>query len=97
MSLTLTLTALADDNRLKILELLKKGKLPPQDIQKKLEITGATLSHHLDTLKRADLISGRRDGRQIFYSLNLSVFESSAEKLIKFFQIKKSKKVQWRG
>lgn len=88
MPLSLTIQALSDSNRRKILDLLKKGELPAGDINKKLSITGATLSHHLDILKRADLISGRRDGQQIFYSLNLSVFEEAAEQLVKFFKIK---------
>lgn len=88
MSLTITIQALADANRRKILDLLKKSELPAGDINKKLDITGATLSHHLDVLKRAGLISGRKEGQQVIYSLNLSVFEEAAEQLVKFFKIK---------
>lgn len=88
MSLTSTIQALSDDNRRKILDLLKASELPAGDINKKLTITGATLSHHLDVLKRANLISGRKEGQQVIYSLNLSVFEEVAEQLVKFFKIK---------
>jgi DNA-binding transcriptional ArsR family regulator len=101
MPLSLTIQALSDQNRRKILDLLKKTELSAGDINKKLAITGATLSHHLDVLKRAELISGRKDGQQVIYSLNLSVFEEAAEQLIKFFQIKpkskSAKPIDWHG
>ncbi len=101
MSLTITIQALSDANRRRILDILKRGEMNAGDINKKLDITGATLSHHLDILKRADLISGRKEGQQVIYSLNLSVFEEAAEQLVKFFEIKtksKSKKIEdWRG
>lgn len=57
-----------------------------------LNITLPTLSHHLDILKRAGLISSRRDGQKILYSLNLSVFEEVSEKIIKFLSLKKKAK-----
>lgn len=99
MPLSQTIQALSDANRRKILDLLKKGELPVAEINKKLDITGATLSHHLDILKRADLLSARREGQQMIYSLNLSVFEEAAEQLVKFFEVKKPKNrsPQWRG
>ena len=90
MSLTITIQALSDANRRRILDILKRGEMNAGDINKKLDITGATLSHHLDILKRADLISGRKEGQQVIYSLNLSVFEEAAEQLVKFFEIKTS-------
>ena len=99
MPLNDTINALSDPNRRKIIDYLKKGERSAGEINAKLEITGATLSHHLNILKRADLISGRRDGQQIIYSLNLSVFEEAAEQLLKFFVVKKPRdgKPEWRG
>ncbi len=91
MSLSKTFAALSEPNRQKILDLLKKGELPVGDIVKNLDITSATLSHHLDILKRADLISSRRQGQQIIYSLNFSILEEVAEKIAKFLQVKKHK------
>ena len=38
-------------------------------------MTAATISHHLSVLKNADLILDRREGKYIYYQLNLSVFE----------------------
>lgn len=75
MSISNTFHALSDENRQKILEMLKKQDLSVNDILSNLNITGASLSHHLNTLKNANLVTSRRDGQKIFYSLNLSVFE----------------------
>jgi DNA-binding transcriptional ArsR family regulator len=86
--------ALADPNRQAILQTLKKGECPVSTIAATLDITLATLSHHLDILKRADLISARRSGRQIFYSLNMSVFEEISEALLKFIGPKQPKKIK---
>jgi len=80
--------ALSDPTRHKILELLKKRDLPAGQIGKHFSITAPSLSHHLNTLRQADLIASRREGQEIIYSLNLSVFEELAEKLIKFFSLK---------
>lgn len=86
MFLSQTFAALSDPNRQKILECLKKSELPVSKIATHLNITLATLSHHLDILRRANLVSSRRDGRQIFYSLNLSVTEEILEAVTKLFK-----------
>ncbi len=86
MPLSQTFAALADPNRRKILDLLKKKELAAGEIGSKINITLATLSHHLDILKRADLISSRRDGQRIIYSLNLSILEEITEQIVKFLK-----------
>lgn len=86
MFLSHTFSALSDENRRKILEILKGGEMPVSDIAVNLSITLATLSHHLDVLRRAGLVSSRRQGRQILYSLNLSVMEELAASLAKIFK-----------
>ncbi|MGE5425491.1 MAG: metalloregulator ArsR/SmtB family transcription factor [Bacillota bacterium] len=89
MSLSDTFSALADPNRQAILDALRKEELPVSAIAENLSITLPTLSHHLDILKRTGLVSSRRSGRQIFYSLNMSVLEEISEALIKFIGPKK--------
>lgn len=86
MSLSQTFAALSDPNRQHILSLLKASELTVGEIAASLSITMATLSHHLDILRRANLVSSRRAGRNIFYALNLSVAEeiiTEISKLIK--------------
>lgn len=70
-----TLKALADPTRRKILELLKNGKMPAGEIGEKFSITGAAISRHLSVLKDADLVRDQREGKFIFYEINLSVFQ----------------------
>ena len=91
MTLNSTFTALSDPTRRKILELLKKKDLSVNEIALNFDITLPSLSHHLTTLKNADLVSTQRRGQQIIYSLNLSVFEEIAKELYGFFN-KKGKK-----
>ena len=77
--------ALSDPHRRKILTLLKKRDLSVTEIQKHFPFTGATLSHHLDTLKRANLVITERRGQFIFYSLNPSVFEDVLQSFYSLF------------
>lgn len=84
--ITNTFSALSDPNRQKILELLKKREMSVGEILGNLDITMATLSHHLDILKRSDLISGRREGQKIIYSLNFSILEEITEKIVKLLK-----------
>jgi ArsR family transcriptional regulator, repressor of sdpIR and other operons len=86
MILNETLSALSDPTRRKILDLLKKKDLPAGEIGKHFNIALPSLSHHLNTLKQADLVTSQRDGQQIIYSLNLSVFEEVAKNLINYFK-----------
>lgn len=86
MALSQTFAALSEPNRQKIIDILKKREMPVTELAGHFSITMATLSHHLEVLKQADLVSSRRDGQQIFYSLNLSVLEELTEQIIKFLK-----------
>ena len=70
-----TFKALSDPTRREILNLLKRGDLSAGEIADRFDMTAATISHHLSVLKQADLILDRREGKYIYYQLNLSVFE----------------------
>jgi DNA-binding transcriptional ArsR family regulator len=70
-----TIRALNDPVRRKILELLKDEPKSVGDILKNLDVTGATLSHHLKVLKDAGLLSQTRNKNQLIYEINTSVFE----------------------
>lgn len=70
-----TFKALADPARREILFLLRKGRMSAGDISKKFDMTQATVSYHLKTLKEADLIFEEKEKNYIYYSLNTSVIE----------------------
>ena len=78
--------AMSDKNRREILSLLKKKEMTVGEIRKHFKITGASLSHHLDILKRCNLVSAEREGQFIKYSLNVSVFEELAQLFFNFFK-----------
>jgi ArsR family transcriptional regulator, arsenate/arsenite/antimonite-responsive transcriptional repressor len=77
--------ALSDKNRRDILNILKEKDMTVGEIGKHFKITGASLSHHLDILKRTRLIISERQGQFIKYSLNTSVFEETMKGIINLF------------
>lgn len=66
--------ALADPTRRDILKILKDGELSAGEIHDFFDITKPSLSHHLAILKEANLVSSKKCGQNIIYSLNLSPF-----------------------
>jgi len=62
--------ALADTNRLMIVDMLSCGELCACKILEKFNITQPTLSHHMKTLCDCGLVNGRKDGKWTYYSLN---------------------------
>ena len=70
-----TLKALSDPIRREILEMLKAGRFAAGEIAEKFPVSGAAVSKHLSVLKDADLIRDQREGKFIFYELNVSVLE----------------------
>jgi DNA-binding transcriptional ArsR family regulator len=89
MKINKTLSALSDPTRRKILDLLKKSDMSAGAIGKNFGITAPSLSHHLGVLREAGLVISERNGQEIIYSLNVSVFEEVAELLIGIFNTKK--------
>lgn len=71
------LSALSDDTRRRVLEILKKGKISSGDLAKELDMTPQALSYHLSKLKKADLIYETKHKNFIFYELNLTVLDEA--------------------
>jgi ArsR family transcriptional regulator, arsenate/arsenite/antimonite-responsive transcriptional repressor len=67
--------ALNDPTRRDILELLKLKDLTAGEIADHFELGKPTISHHLDLLKQAGLITAVKDGHFITYSLNTTVLD----------------------
>lgn len=65
--------ALADPNRLRILDVLMRGTSCNCELNEQLGLPPNLLSHHLRVLREAGLIDSRRDvidGRWIYYSID---------------------------
>ena len=67
--------ALNDETRRKILELLKSKDMNAGEIAEEFNISKPSISHHLDILKRADLITSEKNGQFVLYSINTSILE----------------------
>jgi ArsR family transcriptional regulator, arsenate/arsenite/antimonite-responsive transcriptional repressor len=66
--------ALADENRLKIVDMLRGGERCVCELTDALDLGQSLLSFHLKTLKDAGLVVDRREGRWAYYSLNPEAF-----------------------
>jgi len=67
--------ALNDETRRKIVELLKEKDMNAGEIAERFNISKPSISHHLDILKRADLITSEKKGQFIEYSLNTTILD----------------------
>jgi len=80
--------ALNDPTRREILEMLQQKDMTAGEIVDKFHISGPSISHHLDLLKQAKLVTAEKDGQFIYYSLNTTV----VDEIMKWFLQFKSKK-----
>lgn len=77
--------ALADPTRRSILQRLKRGSQTAGELAEEFPISRASLSHHFNVLKAADLVRTERRGQHIVYSLNATVVEETAATLFDLF------------
>jgi DNA-binding transcriptional ArsR family regulator len=76
--------ALNDATRREILELLKTKDRSAGEIAGHFNISKPSISHHLDILKRADLITSEKTGQFIFYSINTTIMEDVLQWMLTF-------------
>lgn len=71
--------ALADRTRLRLLNLMRDGEVCVCFFAETLGTNNPKISRHLSYLKRAGLVTGRRDGKWIHYSLQKPKDRQAAE------------------
>ena len=71
--------ALSDGTRLSILQRLRFGERCVCDMTDALDAAQSRLSFHLKVLKEAGLVTDRRDGRWMYYTLNPDTLSEVAE------------------
>lgn len=76
--------ALNDATRREILELLKQKDLTAGEIADAFHISKPSISHHLDLLKRADLITSEKKGQFVTYSINTTILEDVLQWILTF-------------
>ena len=77
--------ALADPTRREILRLLRQGEMSAGDLAKHFDMSKPSMSHHFTVLKNAQLVTNRRDGQLIYYTLNTTVMQDLAAVLWDLF------------
>ena len=61
--------------RREILSLLRREPMAAGDIAAHFDLSGATVSHHLAILRDAGFVLDDRQGKYIYYELNMSVVD----------------------
>ena len=74
--------ALADPTRREILKLLRAGARTSGEIADRFPSSWATISRHLGILRDANLVLAERDGQNVRYELNTTVFQEVVEHLV---------------
>lgn len=83
--------ALNDPTRREILELLKERDMPAGEIADKFNISKPSISHHLDLLRQANLVTSRKEGQFVYYSINVTVMDELVKWFIQFSKPVKKK------
>jgi DNA-binding transcriptional ArsR family regulator len=84
--------ALADPSRREILRLLRDGPRTSGEIAEHFTTSWATISRHLSMLREAGLILSERNGQQVIYELNTTVFEDLVHHLMEWTRPSDGKK-----
>jgi rhodanese-related sulfurtransferase/DNA-binding transcriptional ArsR family regulator len=62
--------ALSNGNRLEMLEFLAQGERSVESLAKVANLSVANASQHLQLLRQSGLVSSRKDGQKVFYSVS---------------------------
>jgi ArsR family transcriptional regulator len=90
--LNLLFKALRDPTRRRILEMLRERDLTVSEISDAFAMTTPSISYHLDLLKHAQLVSARKNGQFVTYSLETTVLDESLGWLLELIKNTKGKR-----
>ena len=76
--------ALNDATRREILDLLKEKDRTAGEIADHFNISKPSISHHLDLLKQADLITSQQSGQFVIYSINTTIMDDVLQWILTF-------------
>ncbi len=72
IEIVLGFKALSEPLRMQVFELLKEQEMCVCDLCEHLNVAQSKLSFHLKTMREAQLITARQEGRWVYYRLNLA-------------------------
>ena len=71
--------AMNDPVRRQILKMLRKKDMTAGDIAAKFDMTAPSISHHLEKLRRAGLVTTIKQGQFVLYSINTTIIDDLLE------------------
>ena len=74
------LQAIAEPNRIRIIECLRTGSMNVTQLAKALNVEIVNVSHHLGVLRTAGLVEDAKNGRFVVYSLHPKLFVNDSNK-----------------
>lgn len=73
--IALIFKAFCDENRIRIIKLLRSGEKCACKILEEIHVTQPTLSHHMKILCDSGIVVGRKEGKWMYYSISLEGIE----------------------
>ena len=89
--------ALGHPTRIAIVEMLTTGELSAGVIQERLGIEQANVSQHLAILRSRQIVTNRKEGNQVFYSLRSPALAEVLDIMRRYFQTNLKDAVQMLG
>jgi ArsR family transcriptional regulator, arsenate/arsenite/antimonite-responsive transcriptional repressor len=86
-NLTGVLDALSDPTRLEIVRLFMKNKeMRPNDITAHFKLSRPAISHHLNLMRRLQILKARKEGKEVLYSFNKEYVTGTIENMLDFLK-----------
>ncbi len=76
----------SDPVRLRMVELLQERDWTPSRLAEELGLSRPTVTHHLNIMRRAGVVSCEKRGKEVLCSLELTVFQELIEFAAKFLK-----------
>ncbi|MEN6535035.1 MAG: metalloregulator ArsR/SmtB family transcription factor [Bryobacteraceae bacterium] len=89
--------ALAHPTRIAVVEALCDGELSAKALAERLGVEQANLSQHLAILRSRQLVTNRKEGNQVFYSLRTKVLVEVLDIMRRYFQTNLAEAVRMLG
>lgn len=89
--------ALAHPTRIAIVESLRNGEVTAGALQDRLGVEQANLSQHLAILRNRQIVTNRKEGNQVFYSLRNAVLVDVLDMMRRYCQAELTEAVQMLG
>lgn len=78
--------ALSDSTRREILKLLNNGDMAAGEIANQFNMSKPAITKHLDILRNAELVTSKKMGVNVIYSINITVLQEALSDFLTYFE-----------